>query len=113
MILFIFGYAGSSLLRGLSSSCREQVLLSSCGAGSSLQWLHLWSTGSRHMGFRNDSTWALVAAPGLESTFVAKNLSCSMACEIFLESTDQTHFLFIGSPLHLPLSYQGNLPTYN
>ena len=44
---------------------------------------------------------------------VAKNLSCSVTCEIFLESTDQTHFIFIGSPLHLPLSYQGNLPTYN
>ena len=39
MILFIFGCAGSSLLRRLFSSCREQELLSSCGAGSSLQWL--------------------------------------------------------------------------
>ena len=33
--LLIFGYAGSSLLCGLFSSCREQGLLSSCGAQAS------------------------------------------------------------------------------
>ena len=31
IILFIFGCAGSSLLRGLFSSCGEEGLLSSCG----------------------------------------------------------------------------------
>ena len=30
-LFFIFGFAGSLLLRGLYSSCREQVPLSRCG----------------------------------------------------------------------------------
>ena len=115
MFLFIFGCAGSSLLRRLFSSCREQELLSSCGAGSSLQWLlvehRLQAHGLQewqHVG-SGCSSWAQEHRLNI----VAKNLSCSVTCEIFLESTDQTHFIFIGSPLHLPLSYQGNLPTYN
>ena len=35
IILFIFGCAGSSLLRGLFSSCGEEGLLSSCGVRAS------------------------------------------------------------------------------
>ena len=33
--LFVFGYAGSSLLHGLGSSCSEPGLLSSCGTQAS------------------------------------------------------------------------------
>ena len=47
-ILFIFGCAGSLLLLWLVSTCREQGLLSSCGAlVSHGQRLLLWNTGSR------------------------------------------------------------------
>ena len=44
--LFIFGYAGSSLLCGFFSRCSERGLLSSCGAshGSSFSF---WSISSR------------------------------------------------------------------
>ena len=49
--------------------------------GFSLRWLLLlWSTGSRHVGFRSCGTWALSAG----SVVVAHGLSCSAACGIFL-----------------------------
>ena len=52
IILFIFGFAGSLLLHGLFSSCREQGLLSSCGCGLLTAVALLQSTGSRAHGFQ-------------------------------------------------------------
>ena len=49
--LFIFGCAGSLLLRGLFSSGDSALV-------GVLRFLSLWSTGSRHAGFSNCSTWA-------------------------------------------------------
>ena len=61
--LFIFGYAGSSLLH-MEFSCGEQGLLSSFATGFSLGWLlFLWSMGSRASGLQwlqpeGARTWA-------------------------------------------------------
>ena len=45
---YFFDYAGSSLMCGLFSSCREQGLLSSCNVGAShCGGFSFWSTGSR------------------------------------------------------------------
>ena len=56
IILFIYlDCVGSSLLPGLFSGCGEAGLLSSCSAQISqkpLQWLFLWSTGSRVCGLQ-------------------------------------------------------------
>ena len=50
---FIFGYTGSSLLSRLSLVVNSSEYSSLWCVGFSLQWLLLlWSTGSRHMGFR-------------------------------------------------------------
>ena len=62
---FICGCTGSSLLCKALSSCGEWGLLSGCGAQASLvARLRLWSAGS---------------------VAVAPSLSCSEACEIFLD----------------------------
>ena len=87
VFLFIFGCAGSSLLRGLS-------LVVVC-VGFSLRWLLLLpSMGS------NDATAASL-------TVVACWPSCSTACRIFLDQRSNM------CPLHwqtdsLPLSHQGS-----
>ena len=58
-IYFVFGCAGSSLLRGLLSSCGEHgATLQLWRLGFSLQGPHLYDTGSRHSGSE-------AAAPGL------------------------------------------------
>ena len=60
-IFIYFWHVGSLLLQGLFSSCFEQGLLFSCGAGFPLRWLLLL----RSMGSR---VWAsLIAAHGLSS----------------------------------------------
>ena len=84
---------GSLLLQGLS------LVGESCGAWASLQWLLLWSTGSRMCEF-----------PWLWHTglpVVVHGLSCSVACGIF---PDQGLYVCL---LHwwedsLPLSHQGS-----
>ena len=49
--LFIFGCAGSSLMRGLFSSCGEQELVSNCGGQAShCSGSSCWSL-LRHAGF--------------------------------------------------------------
>ena len=78
IILFIFGCAGSSLLRGLFSSCSKLGLLSSCGlwasycGGSS----YCGEPALGHKGFRSCSAWALEHS----SVVVAWGLRCSVAC---------------------------------
>ena len=42
------------------SSCGEQGLQFVVCTGFSLQWLLLWNTGSRHMGFSSCGMWALL-----------------------------------------------------
>ena len=60
--LFIFGCAGSSFLREISSGCSTQGLLASCGV-QSLGWLLLlWSTGSRAQGFSGWGSWPLAGS---------------------------------------------------
>ena len=58
-IYYIFGYAGSSFLQGLFSSCGEQGLISSCGSEvphcSSFSCCRAWVLG--HVGFSSCSTW--------------------------------------------------------
>ena len=56
---FIFGRTGSSLPRGLFSSCdKGGAILRLWCLGFSLQrLLLLWSRDSRHMGFSSVSTW--------------------------------------------------------
>ena len=64
--LFVFGYAGSSLLCRFLSSCGKQGLFSSCSArashGGGFSCYGFWSTGS---------------------VAVVHRLSCSTACWIF------------------------------
>ena len=81
--LFIFGCAGSLALCGLSDSCSEQGLLSSCSTWASpcdgFSLCRAWALGP--VGFSSCSSWALehrlnVVVPGL---------SCAMACGIFLD----------------------------
>ena len=58
--LFIFGHAGSLLLRGLSFSCGEWALLFSCSAWAShcgcFSCWGIWTLW--HVGFSSCSTWA-------------------------------------------------------
>ena len=63
-----FGCAGSSLLRGLFSSCSEQGLLSSCGVRAS------------HFG---GFSCCRAQALGTWASVVVHGLSYSIACEIF------------------------------
>ena len=89
IILFIFGCAGSSLVLELFSSCRQQGLLSSCGAQAS-HWGG-FSCGARALGSMSFSSCLMglvVATPRLQSTgsvIVAHGLSCSLACGILLD----------------------------
>ena len=56
----IFGCAGSSLLRGLFSSCGDWVLVCNCGAWAShCGGLSCWSKGFRHAGVSSCGSWAL------------------------------------------------------
>ena len=86
MYVFIFGRAGSSLLRRLSSSCREWGLLSSQCAGFSLQ-----GTGSWAQGF----TAVVAGFSSTASVVVAQRLRCPghMGSSWI---RDQTHVSCIG-----------------
>ena len=102
-ILFNSGCAGSLLLRSLFSSCGKQGLLSSCSAQA-----------SRHGGFFHCRAQALGHA-GLSSVLrgvwstgsivVAHGLSCSVACEIFLDQRLNPGLLLWQAD-SLPLSHQ-------
>ena len=75
---FLFGYAGSSSLRVLFSSCNEWGLLSGCSAQASL------------CGGFSCGAWA----PDTQaSVVVALGLSCSMACGIFPDQGSNPHLL--------------------
>ena len=109
--LFIyFDCAGSSLLRGLFSSCREQGLLSSCGTWAS-HWGGFSRCGARESGLQY--LWrdgSVVAAPGLQSTgleAVVCEFSCCMACGIFL-SQGLNPCLVHWHAGSVPLSHQGS-----
>ena len=77
ILLFIFGFIGSSLLCVAFSSCGEQGLLFVAVHGLLL----LRRTGSRHAGFSSCGSQALERRLGS----VAHGLSCSVACGIFLD----------------------------
>ena len=104
IILFIFGYAGSSLLLRLFASCSEQGLLSS-GARS-----------SQSAGFSCCGAWAAgyvgsaVMTPGLQSTgstVTVHGLSCSMARGFFPDQGSNKCLLHWQTD-SLPLSHQGS-----
>ena len=83
--LFIFGCAGSSLLRELFSSCSEQGLLLAAvhRASHSRQWLLLLlSMGSRALGLQQ---LQLPGSRAQAQVAVVHGLSCSAACRIFLD----------------------------
>ena len=112
IILFIclfFGYAGSSFLHGLVSSCREQGLLSRGGA-----WLLIAVASLAEQ--RLQGMWAsVVAAHGFWSTgsvVVVHGLSCSMACGIFQDQWSNLCLLH-WQMYCLPLSHQGNPILYS
>ena len=114
IFLFLFGCAGSLLLRGLFCGCGKWGLLSQLQrAGFSLQWLLLQSTGSRAASFsRLQHAGSVAAAPGLLGTdsVVALRLSCPTACVVFLDWGPNPCLLHwpVDS---LPLSRQGR-PLY-
>ena len=93
---FICGCAGSSLPRGLFSSCGVQT--SPCGGFSCCQ---AWALG----------LWASIAVvPRLQSTgsvVVVSGLSCSAACGIFWDQGWDPCLLHWQSDCS-PLSYQGS-----
>ena len=107
-----FGRAGSSVPRGLFSSCREQGLLSSYGArGSRCSGFFCFEAQSRGaQASAAAPAGSPVTTPELQSTgsvVVTHGLSCSVACGIF---PDQGSNL---CPLpwqadSLPLSHQGS-----
>ena len=109
IILFIFVWAGSSLLHGLFSSNGKRELLSRCGMWTSR--CGCFSCVEHGL----SGAWALVVSdPRLQSTdsiVVAQEFSCSTAGEIF---HDQGSILCL---LHwqmgsLPLSQQGS-PSFH
>ena len=74
--------------------------------GSSLQWLLLWSTGSRLTGFSGCNTW-VHQLQSTGSVFVLQGFSCSVACGIFPDQGSNP------CPLHwqvdaYPLHHQGS-----
>ena len=86
---FLSGCAGSSLLRGLFSSCRERGLLSSCGPWASHLSGFPWG-GAQALGcpgFGCCSRWTQqLRLPGSRAqalVVVANGLSCSTACVVF------------------------------
>ena len=74
----------SNALSGLSLVVLIRGYSSLLHAGSSLQWLPLWSTGTRHLGFRSCSTWAQQLCH-TGSLVTAHRLRCSALCGIFPE----------------------------
>ena len=86
--LFIFGFVGSWLLRGLFSHCRQWGLLPRCGAQA--PHCRVFSCGECTLG--SGASGAVVlgsvsAVSGLWSTgSIAQAWFCSLACEII---TDQ------------------------
>ena len=82
---FIFGCAGSSLLRWLFSSCGVWLFSSGSACASHGWLLLLQSVGCRQAGFSSRNTGCSSPAHGLSSTgsVVVHELSCSTACGIF------------------------------
>ena len=121
LFIYLFiGCVGSSLLRGLYSSCSEWGLLSSWGPQAShrggFSCCRVWSPGCegfRSCGMRTLELWHedfVVSAPRLDSTdsiAVARGLSCFVACGIFPDY-GLIPFLLHWQADSLPLSYKGS-----
>ena len=99
--IYLFSWAGSSLLSMGPSSCGERgaALQLRC-SGFSLWWpLLLQSMGFRHMGFSSCGVWAqLLWLTG--SVIFAHRPSCSAACGILLDHGSNP------CPLHWQVDYQ-------
>ena len=101
------GYAGSSLVHGIFSSCGKTGATLSCGAQA-----------SHFNGFSCCGAWALgqtgsaVVIPGLQSTgsvVGVHGLSCSMACGIFPEQG--LNLCLLNRQVdYLPLNHQESPP---
>ena len=91
--IYLFGCTGSSLPRGLFSSCGERGLLSLLQRADFPLWQLLWrqSTGSR----------------GTGSVDVAHRLSCSTACQVF-PAEGSSPWPLRWQADSLPLSHQGS-----
>ena len=103
IILFIFGYARSSLLLRLFTSCSEQGL-------------HSGARSSQSAGFSCFGAWVVgyvgsaVMTPRLQSTgstVMVHGLSCSMACGFFPDQGSNKWLLHWQTD-SLPLSHQGS-----
>ena len=79
--LFIFGCAGSSLLRGLFSSCSEWGLLSSCSVWAS-HCVGFSCCGARALGYRLNSC-GLVALQHMEPRSGTEPMSLALAGRFF------------------------------
>ena len=106
----LFKAALSSLLARVFSRCGEWGRLQLQSPGSPLQWLRLWSSGSRRTGCSGGSTGASCDSQALECAGFGgygAGLSCSKTCGIFLDQGPNS------CPLHWlvdfpPLSHQGS-----
>ena len=97
MILFIFGCAGSSLLRGLFSSCSKQGLLSSCVRASHF----------RGFSYCRADALECVGFGSCGSQTLEHRLSCSAVCGIFLDQGLNSCLLHWQAN-SLPLNRQGS-----
>ena len=105
---FLFSCAGSLLLQGLLSSCREQGLLCISVPGFPIAVaslvVELSTRVSHRCGFSGCDSWPLQSTG---SVVVLNGLSCSSVCGIFLDQG------WNPCPLHwqvnsLPLSHRGS-----
>ena len=112
LFVFIFGCAGCSLLSWLFPSCRGQGLLSSGGAGFSLQCLLLLQSMHSRVNrlqqlWHNDSVAAALRLQSTGSVVVTHWLSCSVACGVF--PNQGLNLCLLHWQLDsLPLSHQGS-----
>ena len=100
---FISGFAGSSLLRKLLSSCGEWRLLSSCSV-----WASHYSDFSCCRAGAVGHVGSVVVAPSIQSTdsiVVVQGFSCSTSCGISLDQGSNLCLLHWQAD-SLPLSYQ-------
>ena len=91
--LFIFGLAGSAMLRGLFSSCGKRGLLSGLGT---------WASHCRSF-----SRWGTQALASVGSVVVIHRLSCSSSWRIFLNQESNPRLLHWQADSH-PLNHQGS-----
>ena len=106
-------WSGSSLLRGLLSTCSDWGLLCSCGVQASrCSGFFRCEAGARARRLQQrQHTGLVVVAPGLRRTgsvVVAHGLSCSMACGIFPDQRSNPWLLHWQAD-SLPLSHRVTL----